>query len=239
MSYDKNGVCIFAYNNDQIDYVKIATLCGKLAKKHLNLPVALLTDEGSASWLNDSLGQKTVNSAFDYILITDVEHKSNKRVHKDSPWYEYVAEFKNSNKHEVINYTPFENTLLIDSDYLIMNNRLLDIFNKDINIGMFENALTIRNNFPPLREVFLNDTGIKMWWSTVIYFTKNVYTQMFFDIWSHVKDNYDYYQFLYKFPTGLYRTDFAVSIATHILNGRIKGDFISKLPQNQMYYSMQ
>jgi hypothetical protein len=47
------GVCFFAYNNEQIDYVNLAFLAAKFSKKYLGLPVCLITDEGSYSWLQE------------------------------------------------------------------------------------------------------------------------------------------------------------------------------------------
>ena len=38
------GVILFANNNDEIDYVRQAIFCAKHIKKHLNLPVSLITD---------------------------------------------------------------------------------------------------------------------------------------------------------------------------------------------------
>ena len=35
---EPKGVCFFAYNNEQIDYVKIAVLAAKYVKKFLDVP---------------------------------------------------------------------------------------------------------------------------------------------------------------------------------------------------------
>ena len=43
------GVLLYALNNEQIDYTKIAYYAAKQAKKHLKVPVALITDSGD--WL--------------------------------------------------------------------------------------------------------------------------------------------------------------------------------------------
>jgi len=45
----KQGILIYALNNEQIDYVEIAYHAALRAKNHLNLPVAIITD--SADWL--------------------------------------------------------------------------------------------------------------------------------------------------------------------------------------------
>ena len=51
---DKKGVCFFAYNNDQLDYVSMAITAALYVKKYLKLPVALITDEGTEQWLEQS-----------------------------------------------------------------------------------------------------------------------------------------------------------------------------------------
>ena len=216
---EPRGICFFAYNNDQLDYVKMALAAGKYAKQNLKLPVCLITDEGSASWLEESQPKQLVSEVFDYIIITNDEMRSNHRRHFDSPWTEFKAQFNNSNKHKIYEYSPFEKTLLLDIDYIVKTDVLLKYFDSDYPVSMFDNATTIRNELPANEERFLYDAGIKMWWSTVVYFDRSDFSKMFFDTWAHVADNYDFYQYLYNFPNKLFRTDYCVSIAVHILSG--------------------
>ena len=225
---EQKGVCFFAYNNEQIDYVELATLAALYVKEHLNLPVCLITDAGSEAWLQQSKPELS-EKCFDYIVITNDEMKSNHRIHYDSPWHEFSAQFNNSNKHKVFEYTPFEQTLLLDIDYIVKSDFLLDLFNTQ-GVAMFDTAINIRNQEPLPREKMLHAAGIKMWWSTVIYFDRSDLSKLFFDTWAHVADNYQFYQYLYNFPARLFRTDYCVSIASHILNGMQDGDVITKIP---------
>ena len=213
------GVCYFAYNNDQLDYVKMALAAGKYVKKNLKLPVCLITDEGSESWLEESHSKAIIKEVFDYIIITNDVMKKNRRRHFDSPWTEFAAQFNNSNKHKIYEYSPFEQTLLLDIDYIVKTDTLLKYFDNERPVCMFDNATTVRNETPALEERFLYDAGIKMWWSTVVYFDRSDFSKMFFDTWSHVAENYEFYQYLYNFPSKLFRTDYCVSIAVHILAG--------------------
>ena len=224
----QRGVCFFAYNNEQIDYVELATLAALYVKEHLKLPVCLITDEGSDAWLQQSKPD-LVNKCFDYIVITNDEMKSNHRIHYDSPWTEFSAQFHNSNKHKIWEYSPFEQTLLLDIDYIVKSNFLLNLFDYQ-GVAMFDNAIDIRNQVPLPRERFLHSAGIKMWWSTVVYFDRSELSKLFFDTWAHIADNYQFYQYLYNFPPKLFRTDYCVSIASHILNGMADSDVIHKIP---------
>ena len=213
------GICFFAYNNDQLDYIKMALVAGKYAKKNLKLPVCLITDEGGESYLYESRPKEQINQVFDYVVITNDKMKNNRRRHFDSPWTTFAAQFSNSNKHKIFQYSPFEQTLLLDIDYIVKTDVLLKYFDNDHPVCMFDNATTLRNELPSSDERFLYDAGIKMWWSTVVYFNRSDFSKLFFDTWSHVADNYEFYQYLYNFPSKLFRTDYCVSIAVHILAG--------------------
>lgn len=228
MNYEEErGVCFFAYNNEQIDYVALALLAGRYVKKYLGLPICLITDEGSYSWLEQSQSKEEIDSVFDFVVETDDEMKRNFRRHYDSPWTEFAAQFSNSNKHKVWEYSPFEKTLLLDIDYIVRSKFLLNVFDSHTGVTMFDRALSLRNELPAPPERALYDAGIKMWWSTVIYFDRSPISKLFFETWAHVADNYSYYQYLYNFPPRLFRTDYCVSIATHILNGMKPGDVIN------------
>lgn len=224
---EQMGVCFFAYNNEQIDYVELALLSAKYVKKHLNLPVALITDEGTDYWLHESKDKDLIDSCFDYIVLTNDEMKQNSRRHHDSPWTEFSAQFNNSNKHKIYEYSPFEKTLLLDIDYILKTDYLLSVFN-NTGVTMFDSATTLQNQMPDLPEQYLYEAGIKMWWSTVVYFDRSELSKLFFDTWAHVAENYSFYQYLYNFPPKLFRTDYCVSIAVHILNGMTDGDVINK-----------
>jgi hypothetical protein len=74
----------------------------------------------------------------------------------------------------------------------------------------------------------------------VLYFDKHDHTtQMFFELWDHIQENYNFYQFLYGFPSGMYRTDFCVSIATHILHGMADGNVIGKFTDKMINMSQR
>jgi hypothetical protein len=216
---EPKGVCFFAYNNDQLDYVKMATVAARYVKKNLKLPVCLITDEGSEGWLEESHSKEQINQAFDYIVTTNDEMKQNKRRHFDSPWTQFAAQFNNSNKHKIYQYSPFEQTLLLDIDYIVKTDMLLKYFDNERPLCMFDRATTLRHELPANEERFLYDAGIKMWWSTVVYFDRSDFSKLFFDTWAHVAENYEFYQYLYNFPSKLFRTDYCVSIAVHILAG--------------------
>ena len=233
----KQGVCFFAYNNSEIDYIELACLASMYVKEHLNLPVCLITDAGGEAWLYKSK-ENLVEKCFDYLIVTNDELKPNKRNNYDSPWHTFETQFNNSNKHKVFEYSPFEQTLLLDIDYIVKSNFLLNVFNTQ-GVAMFDCAVDVRNQQPLLGERFLSETGIKMWWSTVIYFDRSDISKLFFNTWAHIAENYEFYQYLYNFPRKVFRTDYCVSIACHILNGMQDNDIVEKIPTQMINVSQK
>ena len=235
---EKQGVCFFVYNNNQLDYVDLLMLAARYVKEYLKLPVCMITDNGTYNWMLESQSESDIDTYIDYIKITNDQFKDNLRTHKDSPWSEFTAQFQNSNKHKIWEYSPFEQTLLMDTDYIVKNDFLLQSFNNP-GVSMYNNAVSARNDPPHRNEVLLYPSGIKMWWSTVVYFDRSEFSKMFFDLWDHVADNYEFYQFLYNFPGGLFRTDYCVSIAVHILNGMEESTTIDNFDDMPMHYISQ
>jgi len=228
------GICFFAYNNSQIDYISLANLAASYTKKYLDKPVCLLTDEGGWEWAQESISKKRLYKSFDDVVITTDAMKPNQREHHDSPYTKFKAQFNNSNKHKVFEYSPYDKTLLLDIDYIVKTDFLKNVFESKQHISMFNQAINLRNDKPHQNEQFLFAGGIPMWWSTVVYFDKSPQSKLFFDLWAHVADNYDFYQFLYNFPGKLFRTDYCVSIAVHILNGMNSGDYVDNFSNSVM-----
>jgi hypothetical protein len=81
----------------------------------------------------------------------------------------------------------------------------------------------------------LNQYSIPFYWATVFIFRKDNITQAFFDIVSHIKDNWEYYRLLYTIDSKAFRNDFAFSIAIHIMNDCTTGNFSTALPGVMTY----
>ena len=253
-STSSKGAIFLAFNNKEINYVKLACLSASSVRKHLNLPCSLITDVGSLRHF-EKLEYIQVDKIFENIIIdekTDEDYKEdhfyskykignidNVRKYYDTPYSTFNSQFKNLTKHNIYNLTPYDRTILFDVDYLVNNDILNLAFNIDAPIQLYKNAQSLKNVIPAnISDKRLNEVSIPLYWSTVIYFDKSPMSNMFFDLWAHVKENYDYYQSIYKFSKGLYRTDFAVSISMHLLKGfnDCVDDVFAELPASPMKY---
>jgi hypothetical protein len=213
------GILIYAHNSRSVDYALMSVISGGLAKKHLNVPVSLVTDKFTLVWMKDSGIYDTANNIFEHIIIDDKPQTNNSRRLYDGV-DNTVVPFLNFNRSSAWELTPYERTLLIDSDFLIFSNRLSEYWNVDCDLLIGESIKDIYdNNRTGYHDRYISDVGIKLYWATTVMFTKNERTKIFFDLVTHIKNNYQYYADTYRFDSKQFRNDIAFSIAKHILNG--------------------
>ena len=67
---------------------------------------------------------------------------------------------------------------------------------------------------------------IKMYWATVFYFKKTAWTEKYFTLLKHIKQNYQYYRFAYSINETKYRNDYAFTIAMHMMNNHSEPQMI-------------
>jgi len=241
MTDETTGVVFFAYNTEQINYLKLATLAAHYVRRHMpEQSICVITDSASWEWFSSTADGGRADQVFDDVVLTTASNRPNKRVHYDSPYTKFVSAFKNGNKHRVFEFSPYDRTLLLDTDYIVQNADLEYVFDTESSVTLFHGAETLVGLPPHPKQQYLNEAGIPMMWSTAVYFNKNhSLTEEFFNMWAHVADNYEFYTFLYGFPGDMFRTDFCVSIAAHLLNGMGPGELIEDFPQDMIYMSQR
>lgn len=213
------GVLIFAHNSRTLDYALMSLISGGLAKKHLGVPVSVVTDSSTIEWMKQSKIFDTATELFDQIIIVEKPQTKNSRRLFDGAVDELVP-FNNANRCNGWDLTPYDRTLLIDSDFLIFSSRLSEYWDCDSDLMIAESANDIfETSRLCYHDRFVADVGVKLYWATTVMFTKNAYTKLFFDLVSHIKYNYQYFGDIYRFSTQQYRNDVAFSVAKHILEG--------------------
>lgn len=205
------GVVIFANNNEQIDYIKIAAANAAMIKHHMGVPVALATNDHDA----------TVTGPFSSIIFTDtpdIPLSDQKRAFVGYGRYEKLA-WKNTTRSLVRQFTPFKETIMIDADYLIMDDSLNACFGSSEDILMSSEAMDVLGNRTALKERRLFDTNIPMSWATVVYFKKHSeQAKLFFNLVEHIMKNWKYFTTMFNISSGIFRNDYAFSIAAHLMN---------------------
>jgi hypothetical protein len=222
------GILIFAHNGPEVDYGVMSIIAGGLAKKNLGLPVSLVTDKWTIAWLKESNMFSTAESVFDKIIEIEKPRTKNTRTLHDG-FYSKTIPFVNSNRFSVWDLSPYDQTLLIDSDYLIFSNRLNEYWNTEASVMLGHSMNDITGERSGILDQRVSETGIHMFWATTVMFTKNDESRFFFKLVDYIKDNYRYYADLFRFNPKQYRNDIAFSIAKHIMNG-YETEFVYSLP---------
>lgn len=224
------GALIFAHNNREIDYALMSIISGGLAKKHLNIPVTLVTDTTTREWMETSNIYSKAKEVFENIIEVEKPVSENSRRLYDGVEHNKVVPFANSNRCLAWELTPYDRTLLLDSDYLIFSDHLNQYWDLDEDILISE---SINDVYDQKRlgyhDRYVSDTGVHLYWATTVIFTKNQRSKSFFDMVDFVKENYQYYGDLFRFNTQQYRNDISFSVAKHILSG-FETDKITNLP---------
>lgn len=236
----KRGYLLHVFGHKDLDYGKMAVCCALSIKSNLkHNHVTVVMDEGTKKWVTATLPKDILQAAFDKIIISKEKYASGKRRHFDSPWFNFKAEFNNQNRVLSYTYSPYEETIILDTDYIVMNNSLDSIWGNSDDLLINKKAIDLHTDeFGSIEDQRLSNHGIPMYWATIVYFKKSLYTKTFFDLINYIREEYNFFQFLYGFKEGFYRNDFSFSVAAHILNGYVsKG--INSFPENAILTSYQ
>jgi hypothetical protein len=209
------GILIFAHNSRDVDYATLSLISGGLAKKHLETSVSLATDSTTLEWIESSRYKEKFQKVFDNIIEIEKPVYGNSRVLYDGQEYKKIP-FINQNRSRAWDVTPYERTLLIDSDFLIFSNRLSHYWNVDSDILIGESFKNIRNDTNYVLDQWISETAPHLYWATTFMFTKNESSKIFFDLVDHIRDFYKHYSDVYRFNPLVYRNDISFSIAKHI-----------------------
>ena len=193
---NSEGVVLFAFNST-INYVQIAERCARLVEYYLKLPVTLITDS-----------PEQITYKFDHIILAENKVDNYKSAFNSILW-------RNANRYQAYELSPYYKTLLIDSDYLILNNSLLKLFNQTFDFQIMQYNQTLTENW----NLDMGNTSLPYLWATVIMFNKTLKSKQLFDLVGRIQRNYNYYIKLYNIRERNFRNDYAFTIANLILNG--------------------
>lgn len=209
------GVVLFASNNESVLYTDIAEECASRIHRHLNKPVSLIT----------STPEQIKNvSLFDKIIaVSESDTTQHRKFYNGNQ--EAMLQWKNFSRADAYNLTPYEETLVIDVDYFLYTDKLNWCFDQPNNLVVAKHSQDLSYWRSDKEFQTLGLSQIDFYWATVFFFRKNKETEIFFDLISHIKDNWTFYKQTYQFSSRLYRNDFSFSIAAHLLK-----DLVTDLP---------
>ena len=202
------GVILFAHNTPKTDYFKMATKTAQRINHFLDLPVSVVTDT--------SIDVSQYDYKFDNVYYADKDesNKKNKEV------------WMNKGRFRCWEYTPYDETLVLDTDYMVNSNKLLNVFDYYDDFATHNTtSFLMRPDAPQER---MSNFSFNTLWATVMCFKKTSRTKQIFECLEMVQQNYNHYANIHNFVAGLYRNDYGLSIALRIVNGHTenKQDYI-------------
>jgi hypothetical protein len=223
------GIVMFAHNSREVDYGLMSMISANLASKNLSLPVSLITDRATVNWMKESRIYDRARLIFDHIIETDLTNTGNQRRLHDGLSSKMVP-FQNYSRADAWHLTPYDHTLLIDTDYLLMTDKLNHHWDVDSDLQISSGIKDIVDQHRlGYQTKFVSDTGIWMFWATTVMFKKTEQTLLYFDLIDFIRRNYKYYSDLFRFDGRQYRNDRSFSVAKHICDG-FETDFSFSLP---------
>ena len=217
------GVLIFAFNNEHTDYVAMAAWNAKNIRKHLGLPVAVVTEAGYNGG----------DRAFDKV-ITASPASGGTRYFED---YQATVSWHNAGRVDAYSLSPWDETLVLDADYVVDSDNLNRVWASKSDFMCYKNAFDMSTGEFMRGLNSFGQYDMPMWWATVMMFRKSNTAQYIFDCMNMIRGNWQHYRDLYGITKSTYRNDFALSIALGIVSGHtgivdeIPGTLLSIMPE--------
>jgi hypothetical protein len=201
------GALLYAFNNERVDYVKLAKLAAQRVHKFWDIPTCIVSDAPRPAKLPKGI-----------VFWKEVERPT---VLNTKPYHEYgtALSYWNTNRHEAFSITPFTQTILLDVDFLVSTSNIVDAWSGN-GIALTKQSYTVDGFELPADCKWLSlKNKIEMYWATVICFDKSPLAQEFFARWANVVRMYSVYSTMYGFDPAPVRNDFAVTIALQMMKG--------------------
>jgi hypothetical protein len=220
------GVLLFANNNSEIAYTDLAIFAAQQITKYLNVPVSIVTDSKPSISKNvfDKIIEITDNSSYTKRFHDGTD--SNKTLH-----------WKNTSRSRCYELTPYDETLVIDVDYIVNSTTLNYCWNQPHDFLIYSKYCDLAQWRSSAEFDHVSEYSVPFYWATVFFFRKTELNKQFFDLITHIKLNWVYYKFVYQIQSTNFRNDYAYSIAIHMMNGFTNGVFANQLP-SKMFYTL-
>ena len=184
VSARSRGILALASNTDTVDYVSIATQTLALAGRQLGIEHRVIELAAPLGWKNSR---------------KDVDTNT-------------MVSWNNHSRWSVYQHSPWDETIVIDADYLVMTDSLNLLFASQADYLLCSNNIMQDNELP---QCGLPDT-----WGTVLFFRKTEKSQCFFELLQRIERNYHYYRAMFSVRDRNYRNDYAMAMADLIINAQ-------------------
>ena len=195
------GALLFAFNSPKYNYYQMAVATAKRINHFLNLPVTVITDETSIPDNSDYTFDNT---------ITITPDKNNRR-----DWGIWI----NKGRYQAFELSPYAETLLLDTDYMVNSTKLLTTFDLPTDFCCHDTTSFLMH--PGVPQEMLSVYSFNTLWATVVNFKKTKRAEQIFDCLKLIQNNFEHYANIHGFISSTFRNDYALTLATRIANGHV------------------
>jgi hypothetical protein len=125
----------------------------------------------------------------------------------------------NSNRYLAYELSPYDETLLLDSDYLVLDDSSLKILDSIVDYTIMTANQSPTNNMTGNMGLL----SLNFVWATAVAFKKTLKSKLLFELVGRIQRNYEYYIKLYNLRECNFRNDYAFAIADNVINGYTAG----------------
>ena len=213
------GMLMFAHNNDLFDYGKMAYASALSAIHHIGEPISLVSDH--ATWEKLLRDYPRAMFTFDQIILID-HGDTHQRHFALADGSTKKAKYHNTSRLDAYELSPYDETLLLDTDVLIQDTSLQHVWESSAYVRMNHEISELISSGDKT-QIKLSDNSLTSFWATICDFRKCKVTEDFFALSKYVESHYDYYGTLHGFSTSIVRVDYIMTIAAHIMSGYVSG----------------
>lgn len=218
------GATILAFNNETIDYVAMAAWSARRIKHWLKIPVCIVTDA------------EQVDPVFDHVVT--VPARGDRHRYFEDLGHSVI--WRNANRADAYELTPWDRTLLLDADYVVNSDVLTAVLDtvQDFTCHRWAWDLASGKMLDDLN--WFGRYRFPQWWATVVAFDKTVHARHVFDTMRMVREHWEHYRLLYSITNPTFRNDHALSIALGVCSGHtlatkdIVWPLMSVMPHNTL-----
>ena len=190
-SLQDRGIMLFSFDTDELQYSKITKKCIELLRIHCpDIPIIVV-------------GDQTIESA-DRTILADDPQSNIHNLRGPKQW-------KNLARADAYDLSPFDCTIIIDSDYLVYDNKIMKLFESDQSVLAHRSWCDL--NYTEVSNMKMGNSMLDMLWATVLMFKKCTEVKQMFNHWQHTVKNYQYYAQLFGLNKRMVRNDYAFTIA--------------------------
>lgn len=123
----------------------------------------------------------------------------------------------NHSRYTAWELSPFDQTLVMDADYLVFSDRLASLWDNPNGFLIGRGAYDMMGMDELAGDKWLGHSKMPMRWATLMWFDRSDYAGHVFQVVEMLRENWSYYSALFGFRMKPWRNDYAFTVALHLL----------------------